>query len=129
MPVDDARAILGARFIIGGTANTFGELQELAAAGVDYIGLGPLRFTITKEKLSPILGFAGYETLLSQCHELGLRVPIIGIGGVTLSDVPGLLATGLHGVAVSGAISMAPEPSVAAAAFLERLQQPIPTAS
>lgn len=121
MPPAEARAMLGATFIIGGTANTFADVQRHAAAGVDYVGLGPFRFTSTKEKLSPILGLAGYTDILRQCRAAGLAVPIVGIGGVTLADVPGLLETGLHGVAVSGAIGAAAEPSAAAAQFVERL--------
>jgi len=121
MPPAEARAMLGATFIIGGTANTFADVQRHAAAGVDYVGLGPFRFTSTKEKLSPILGLAGYADILRQCRAAGLTVPIIGIGGVTLADVPDLLETGLHGVAVSGAIGAAAEPSAAAAQFVERL--------
>lgn len=121
MPPAEARAMLGATFIIGGTANTFADVQRHAAAGVDYVGLGPFRFTSTKEKLSPILGLAGYADILRQCRAAGLAVPIVGIGGVTLADVPGLLETGLHGVAVSGAIGAAAEPSAAAAQFVERL--------
>ena len=121
MPPAEARAMLGATFIIGGTANTFADVQRHAAAGVDYVGLGPFRFTSTKEKLSPILGLAGYADILRQCRAAGLVVPIVGIGGVMLADVPALLETGLHGVAVSGAIGAAAEPSAAAAQFVERL--------
>ena len=121
MPPAEARAMLGATFIIGGTANTFADVQRHVAAGVDYVGLGPFRFTSTKEKLSPILGLAGYADILRQCRAAGLAVPIVGIGGVMLADVPALLETGLHGVAVSGAIGAAAEPSAAAAQFVERL--------
>ena len=121
MPPAEARAMLGATFIIGGTANTFADVQRHAAAGVDYVGLGPFRFTSTKEKLSPILGLAGYADILRQCRAAGLAVPIVGIGGVMLADVPALLETGLYGVAVSGAIGAAAEPSAAAAQFVERL--------
>ena len=121
MPPAEARAMLGATFIIGGTANTFADVQRHAAAGVDYVGLGPFRFTSTKEKLSPVLGLAGYTEVMRQCRAAGLAVPVVGIGGVTLADVPALLDTGLHGVAVSGAIGAAAEPSAAAAQFVERL--------
>lgn len=121
MPPAEARAMLGPRFIIGGTANTFADVQRHVAAGVDYVGLGPFRFTRTKEKLSPILGRAGYAEVMQQCRAAGLAVPVVGIGGITLADVPALLETGLHGVAVSGAIGAAAAPAVAAARFVELL--------
>jgi len=117
MPPAEARQLLGPQFIIGGTANTFADIEGLVAAGVDYIGLGPFRFTTTKEKLSPILGLAGYAEVLAQCRAAGFTTPIVGIGGITLADVAALLATGLHGVAVSGAIGSAADPAAAARLF------------
>lgn len=121
MPPAEARALLGPQFIIGGTANTFADIERLVAAGVDYIGLGPFRFTTTKEKLSPILGLAGYADILAQCRAAGFTTPVVGIGGVALADVAALLATGLHGVAVSGAIGAAASPPAAARLFVEEL--------
>lgn len=121
LPPDEARQMLGARFIVGGTANTFADVQRLAAAGVDYVGLGPFRFTTTKEKLSPILGLAGYTEIMQQCRAAGITVPVIGIGGVLLADVATLLETRLHGVAVSGAIGAAENPTAAAGQFVSEL--------
>ncbi|GAC1372799.1 MAG: thiamine phosphate synthase [Hymenobacter sp.] len=122
MPPAEARAMLGAKFIIGGTANTFADVQRLAAAGVDYVGLGPFRFTATKEKLSPILGLAGYTEIMRRCRAAGLTVPVMGIGGIALPDVAPLLATGLQGVAVSSAIGRAKDPSEAARRFIKELE-------
>jgi thiamine-phosphate pyrophosphorylase len=121
LPPDEAREMLGSKFIIGGTANTFADVQRLATAGVDYVGLGPFRFTSTKEKLSPILGLAGYAEIMRQCRVAGITVPVIGIGGIVLDDVSALLATGLHGVAVSGAIGAAEKPVEVAALFVKEL--------
>ena len=115
----EARTLLGPDFMIGGTANTFEHIAKLVAAGVNYIGLGPFRFTTTKDNLSPILGLAGYEKLLAQCWAAGFTVPIIGIGGIALADVPTLRAAGLHGVAVSGAIGQAADPTATAAQFVQ----------
>ncbi|MDO7850198.1 thiamine phosphate synthase [Hymenobacter convexus] len=121
LPPDEARQMLGSKFIIGGTANTFADVQRLAAAGVNYVGLGPFRFTSTKEKLSPILGLAGYAEIMRQCRATGITVPVIGIGGIALEDVAALLATGLHGVAVSGAIGGVENPAQAASLFVNEL--------
>ncbi len=123
MPPAEARALLGPAFVIGGTANTFADIEKLVAAGVDYIGLGPFRFTTTKEKLSPVLGLAGYAEVLAQCRAAGFTTPVIGIGGVELADVADLRATGLHGVAVSGAIGSAADTVAAARAFLNVLTE------
>ena len=88
--------------IIGGTANNLQDCQELMHKKVDYIGLGPFRFTSTKKNLSPILGLEGYVSLLNELHS---ETPIIAIAGITLHDIPELLKTGIYGVAVSGAIT------------------------
>ena len=61
MPIADARRILGAEYIIGGTANTFEDVLQHYKAGADYIGCGPFRYTTTKKNLSPILGLEGYS--------------------------------------------------------------------
>jgi thiamine-phosphate pyrophosphorylase len=107
MPVSEARAIVGNKLIIGGTANTFSHVAQRAAEGVDYIGLGPYRFTTTKKKLSPVLGLEGYVSIVEQAQQAGIHLPIIAIGGIETADVPLIVQTGLHGVAISGAITHA----------------------
>ncbi|KEO73738.1 thiamine phosphate synthase [Anditalea andensis] len=103
-PVLEARALLGDQKIIGGTANTWQDVLHRINEKVDYIGLGPLRFTSTKEKLSPILGMEGFQNILSQKIALGNTTPIYAIGGVTGEDIFDLLSCGVYGVAVSSAL-------------------------
>ena len=64
MPITEARKILGEKFIIGGTANTFENVKAHYQASANYVGCGPFRFTTTKKKLSPVLGFEGYRRKL-----------------------------------------------------------------
>ncbi len=110
MPVAEARAVLGEEFLIGGTANTFDDVAALCRAGVDYIGCGPFRFTTTKERLAPLLGLEGYAALMSRMADAGLRTPVVAIGGITRADVPALMAAGVQGIAVSGAVLRADDP-------------------
>jgi thiamine-phosphate pyrophosphorylase len=98
----DARKTLYSWQIIGGTANTLDDCQTLIKKDVDYIGLGPFRFTDTKTNLSPVLGLNGYTALIDA---LNTKTPILAIGGITLEDVPAILKTGISGIAVSGAIT------------------------
>ena len=118
MPPDEARKLLGPDFIIGGTANTFEDIQRLTSLKVDYIGLGPFRFTQTKKNLSPLLGLKGYVELMKRCLDENIRVPIIAIGGIQLNDVDEILGTGIYGIAVSSAISEAADIAAAAGAFI-----------
>lgn len=103
--IEEARAILGNTKIIGATANTFEDIQNHIKNGCDYIGLGPLRFTTTKEKLSPVLGFEGYHEMMQQLKENNLQVPVYAIGGIIAEDIDKLMETGIHGIAVSGVIT------------------------
>ncbi|MCB4806934.1 thiamine phosphate synthase [Tamlana sp. 62-3] len=98
----EARKHLASWQIIGGTANTLQDCEKLISEEVNYIGLGPFRFTKTKEKLSPVLGLQGYQSILEL---LNTKTPVIAIGGITINDVPELLKTGVYGVAVSGVIT------------------------
>ncbi|MBL3655154.1 thiamine phosphate synthase [Fulvivirga sediminis] len=107
----EARRLLGDDFIIGGTANTWEHVEGLIKKGVNYIGLGPFRFTATKEKLSPILGLEGYEQIIKRMRLLPLQVPVIAIGGLSLEDVPSLRSLGVHGVAVASLINKSEEPT------------------
>ena len=97
-----ARATLETWQIIGGTANTLEDCQTLIDKKVDYIGLGPFRFTKTKANLSPVLGQQGYASLVKQ---LQTKTPIIAIGGIIQTDVSFIIKTGVHGIAVSGEIT------------------------
>jgi thiamine-phosphate pyrophosphorylase len=106
MAVEDAREMLGKKAIIGGTANTCEEAVALSASGVDYIGLGPFRFTRTKQQLAPILGLDGLQSVVKALHIHQAALPVFAIGGITEADVIPILETGVYGIAVSSAINL-----------------------
>ncbi|MBW4726174.1 thiamine phosphate synthase [Prevotella nigrescens] len=110
MPISEARRILGNEKIIGGTANTFADVQHLAAQGADYIGCGPFRYTPTKRNLAPILGLEGYRNILKQMQQVGISLPLIAIGGIVSTDIAALRDIGVSGIAVSGAVLEAADP-------------------
>lgn len=110
MPPSDARRILGDEAIIGGTANTLEDICRLKIESVNYIGLGPFRFTVTKRNLSPILGLLGYEKIIRQCREKQINLPIVAIGGITVDDIPDLMKIGVSGIALSSSILTSENP-------------------
>ena len=110
MPVDEARKMLGRNKIIGGTANTFEDVERLSRQGADYIGCGPFRFTTTKKNLSPVLGLEGYRDITAQMKAHDIQLPIVAIGGILHQDIPAIMQTGVTGIAVSGAILNAENP-------------------
>lgn len=110
MPVDEARRVLGEEFIIGGTANTFEDIEHLARQGADYIGCGPFRFTTTKKNLAPVIGIEGYRDIIEKMEAAGIDLPVVAIGGITADDIDDILATGVRGIAVSGTVLRAENP-------------------
>jgi thiamine-phosphate pyrophosphorylase len=104
MPVPEAKKLLPGK-LVGGTANTFEHVQQRCAEQVDYIGLGPYRFTSTKEKLSPVLGLEGYKSIIKQMKAENLHTPVYAIGGIELKDIASIVNTGVYGIAVSSLIT------------------------
>lgn len=88
--------------IIGGTANTIQDCEALLAKEIDYISLGPFRFTTTKENARDILDLNEYTAIV---EGLNTKTPIIGVGGITIKDITSILETGVSGIAVSGEIT------------------------
>lgn len=110
-----ARARLGSEKILGGTVNNADDARRAAASHVlDYVGVGPLRFTTTKQKLAPVLGVEGIAELLPLLE----GVPAWAIGGVLPADLPALRSARLAGVAVSSALYRNNEVSANHAAFI-----------
>lgn len=107
MSLSSARKILGEKKIIGGTSNILEDILEAIAQGVNYVGLGPFRFTQTKKNLSPVLGLNAYAEIVSSLKNHGFNIPIVAIGGITTPDIAPLLNTGIHGIALSSYISEA----------------------
>lgn len=111
MSVARAREILGKGFIIGSTVNSFEDIESvLQKATPDYFGCGPFRFTSTKKNLAPVLGLGGYKEIASLMHSKGIDIPLVAIGGISMNDIPALLACGANGIALSGSILNATNP-------------------
>lgn len=107
MSTAEARKLLGSDFIIGGTANTLDDILMHVANGVDYVGVGPFRFTQTKKKLSPVLGLEGYQAIMRGLALHQVEIPVFAIGGIEMEDIEGIMQTGVHGIAVSGLVTYA----------------------
>lgn len=102
-----AREILGPDKIIGGTANTLEHVLQRIAEKCDYVGLGPFRFTTTKENLSPFLGLEGYHKITEALKANNKYIPIYAIGGLVVDDLESIAISDIYGIAVSGIITNA----------------------
>lgn len=96
-----ARQRLGRSLLLGGTVNNAEDAQRAIAADcLDYVGVGPWRYTSTKKNLAPVLGEAGVRSLVAMLDGL----PAWAIGGIESDDVPVVRETGAAGVAVSSGL-------------------------
>ena len=95
MPPAQAREELGPHAIIGVTANTAAD----------------------------ILGLDGYRDIMSEIRSAGCELPVVAIGGITLDDIEPLMDKGVNGVAMSGAIINAPDPTEYTARVLAHLNR------
>lgn len=102
-----ARMELGAGPIIGVTANTIEDVIAVRSLDIDYIGIGPFRYTTTKKNLAPVLGVDGIKSIVDKMQEMEIELPTVAVGGIKADDVDALMETGVRGLAVSGAISNA----------------------
>jgi thiamine-phosphate pyrophosphorylase len=97
----EARQRLGPGRILGGTVNDLADASRAVAADcLDYVGVGPWRFTSNKENLAPVLGPDGVRALVAQLDGL----PAWAIGGIKAADLAAVRASGATGAALSTAL-------------------------
>ncbi len=117
IPAKTARNLLGTGKIIGISASSVGEADTAVRSGCDYVGLGHIYPTASKNKSGDPLG-TGYITRVSR----NLSVPVIAIGGVTEENVCEVIGAGAAGIAVISAVADAPDPEKAASVLIQKMQ-------
>lgn len=112
----EARNLLGANALLGGSAHTVEEALAAQAAGADYLGCGAVFGSGTKHNVSQM----SLETLTAICQ--AVDIPVVAIGGVSLDNLPLLAGIGIAGVAVISGLFAAADKTEAAQAFLQQLE-------
>lgn len=107
-----ARQALGEHAILGLSINTRQELDAAPVEALDYVGLGPVFATASKQDHAAPLGFAGLAALAGAS-----RLPSVAIGGLKAEHVDQVFAAGAQGLAVISAICGTPDPRRAAQAL------------
>ncbi|MNJ67638.1 Thiamine-phosphate synthase [compost metagenome] len=87
--------------------------------GADYIGVGPIYPTISKDDASPVQGTRMIEELRAQ----GIKLPIVGIGGITASRAGEVIRAGADGIAVISAVTRADNVREAVKSLVEQAVQ------
>ncbi|KAE9977914.1 hypothetical protein EG328_001787 [Venturia inaequalis] len=129
-----ARKLLGKDAIIGMTASSIEEVLQAAEDGADYLGLGTVFATLTKENAKSIVGCAGIRSFLQALAPRFPDLPTVCIGGVNTTNIQRVIyqchtpSKQLSGVAIVSAIVSAPDPKKAANTLKSLLTKPPPFA-
>ncbi|MDT5293861.1 MAG: thiamine-phosphate pyrophosphorylase [Acidobacteriota bacterium] len=107
MPPDAARALLGAEAIIGLSTHSVGQAVAAARLPLDYIAVGPVFATSSKDNPEPVVGLEGVRLV----REAVGRIPLVAIGGVTRENARSVLAAGADSVALIGALLAPGDPA------------------
>lgn len=111
--VQEARSAMGQEALIGLSINTLEQLQAAPIELLDYVGLGPVFATASKQDHAQPIGFGGLAALVKACP-----LPSVAIGGLKAEHVISVQLAGANGLAVISAICGQPDPYQAARAFL-----------
>ena len=107
LPVEEARAILRPHQIIGTSNALLEEAMESERRGADYLAVGAIFPTDTKERTRP----AGLETLSRVRQRASL--PLVAIGGIKEDNIPRVAQAGADAACVISAVVGAPDPEAA----------------
>jgi len=117
LPVEDARNVVGESAVVGLSTHTHDQLRDALAKPLNYVAVGPVYATGTKD--------TGYRPLgLSRVREaaaLATPIPVAAIGGITLERAPDVLAAGAASVAVIGDLLARGAPAARVRAYVDRL--------
>ena len=109
-----ARRVLGPDKLLGVSTHGLDEARQAMRAGVDFIVFGPVFDTPSKRQYGAPQGLQRLAEIVAH-----VTCPVIAIGGIDAANMPQVLQTGAHGVAMIRAVLAAPDPCEAA----QRLRQ------
>jgi thiamine-phosphate pyrophosphorylase len=104
----EARRLLGPDRIVGTFGGSTALLTGILAEPVDYLSIGPVFPTRTKQTSTPPIGIEGVRQLRAQA---GPGAALVAVGGITLATAAEALSAGATVVAVAGALFRQPDPA------------------
>ncbi|HEX2655385.1 MAG TPA: thiamine phosphate synthase [Xanthobacteraceae bacterium] len=119
----DARQLLGPKAIIGLSIKTIAQVQAAPLDLLDYVCIGGVYATTSKDNPDPPVGIPGLRTILSAARERAPHLPIGAIAGINESNAGDVVAAGADGVAVISALSITSDPAKAARRLREIVDQ------
>ena len=116
LPPERARQILGQGRLVGFSTHNLEQALAADSMPIDYLAIGPVFQTSTKEKPDPIVGLDRLGQIKG-----GLTKPLVAIGGITLDRAGSVIAAGADSIAVISDLYMAGDITKRAREFLDRL--------
>jgi thiamine-phosphate diphosphorylase len=116
VPPVEARRILGLDRMIGFSTHNLQQAMRAEKLPVDYVAVGPIFLTATKEKPDAVVGL---ENLSAICE--AIRKPVVAIGGIKLENAEDVLKAGATSVAVISDVLSAPDVASRVQSWIERL--------
>jgi thiamine-phosphate pyrophosphorylase len=116
VPPVEGRRILGLDRIIGFSTHNLEQAMQAENLPVDYVAVGPIFLTATKEQPDPVVGL---ENLRAICQ--AIRKPVVAIGGIKLENAEDVLKAGATSVAVISDVLSAPDVASRVQSWIERL--------
>jgi thiamine-phosphate pyrophosphorylase len=113
LPIDQARRLAPAGFVLGGSAYSEEEARRAAAERPDYLGIGPVAATPSKRDVPGAIGWEGFVRVRAAAP----GIPAVGIGGIDLALAAQARSAGAAGVAVISAVLGAADPEAATRAL------------
>ena len=110
----DARLLLGRSAVIGLSIGTVAEAQAAPLELVDYLAVGNVFATTSKDAASPPVGLGGLRDIVHAARARAKNFPICAIAGITERNAANVVIAGADGVAVIAAIARAEDPAQAA---------------
>lgn len=118
----EARSVrrrIGTSKVLGVSVHTVEEAKKAIEDGVDYVGMGPVYQTTSKEDAKSVAGTA----VIKEVATLYSDLPIVGIGGITVDNGAPVFQAGAHGISVISAIARAKNPKMATETLKEKALQ------
>ena len=114
LPPEAARQLLGSEAIIGLSTHNLEQARLAATQPVDYIALGPIFSTVSKDKPDPEVGLG----VLRQAREVVGQTPLVAIGGISSANSREVIDSGADAIALISDLWSASNPAVAYAEWL-----------
>jgi len=118
MPTQEARKFLGTGYLIGKSVHSAEEALQSEQDGADFVVLGPVYETPSKQQYGPPLGIDVIREAVRQC-----AIPVYAIGGLTPVRVEHVMAAGAKGVAVISSVFQAASPREAVTRYATQLRK------